>query len=135
MIFCLESTVAKCCEDLLSSPELLQKESLHFLSNFLTARGEVQKYFGKQTNSMEAENDGKIYFNYFMDKWIAYYDAIENNDKEKATDILCSMIHSFETGEPVTDADKLRLKPICWEIEFSLTHESMRGAFIALLEK
>jgi len=53
-------------------------------------------------------------------------------DKNMATDILCSMIHSFENSHTFGNSDKVRLKQLCWEIEFSVNQGTMRDAFINL---
>src|SRR5665213_546614 len=138
MIFCL-STVLKSCEDLLKSFESLQMECLHFLTNFTTSRDSVQEYFNQSTKNPEnAEESSTVYLNDYMLKWITYYDAIKTGDKEMATDTLCSMIHSFDETEKLVnnfDEDEERRNQICWEIEFSLSHDSMRNAFIGLMAK
>jgi hypothetical protein len=135
MIFCL-STMVKSCEDLLESSESLQKECLHFLTNFTTSRDNVEEYFSQSTTNAEhAEESGGVYFNEYMQKWITYYDTVKVGEKDMATDILCSMIHSFETDKPMDNSDKERLNPICGEIEFSLYNDSLRGAFIGLMAK
>ena len=134
MIFCL-TTVTKCCEDLITSPELLQKECLHFLSAFTTSKESVKEFFGDITTSEQAETIGNTYLDEYSKKWDDYYDNIKNGNKEKAADILCSMIHSIGTDRQMEIADKERLNQLCWQLQFSLDNGTMKGAFSDLLLK
>lgn len=134
MIFCL-TTVIKCCEDLIASPELLQKECLHFLSTFTTSKDSVKEFFGQITTAEQAEITGNVYLDEYSKKWDTYYDYIGSDNKEKATDILCSMIHSIGTDRQMEIADKDRLSQLSWQLQFSLDNGTMKGAFNDLLSK
>ena len=134
IIFCL-SAMTKSCEDVMNSSESLQKECLHFLSNFATSKENIDEFFSEQVNSQQAEKIGAVYLKEFMDNWIIYFDAVKSNDKAKASDIICSMVYSTETNKPIVNSDKERLKQPCREIEFSLTHGTMKDAFIELVAK
>lgn len=134
MIFCL-TTVTKCCKDLMTSPELLQKECLHFLSAFTTSKESVKEFFGQITTAEQAEKTGSVYLDEYSKKWDTYYDNIGSDNKEKATDILCSMIHSIGTDRQMEIADKERLNQLCWQLQFSLDNGTMKGTFSDLLLK
>lgn len=43
------------------------------------------------------------------------------------------MIHSFETDKPIDDSDVERLNQLCCEVEFSVGHNPMKDAFVALI--
>lgn len=133
MVFCL-ATVVKCCEELMNSPELLKKECLHFLSTFTTSKESVMEYFGQTTSTEQAETNGSIYLEEYSKKWNEYYTNIHSGNKEKATDLLCSMLHSIGTDTQMA-SDKQQLTQLCWQLEFSLEHGTMKGAFSDLLQK
>lgn len=133
IIFCL-TTVIKACNDLVSSPELLQKACLHFLSTFTTSKESVIEFFGQVTNTEQAEKIGSVYLKEYLTKWELYYEYVGSGDTEKATDVLCTMIHSFETDRPTDNSDRQRLNQLSWQLEFSLTNNTMRSAFANLIE-
>lgn len=134
LIFSL-STVIKSCEDLLTSPEVVEKECLHFLSTVATAKDRSKEFFDRQATAQKAEESAAIYYKTYMEGWVNYYDSIEMDDKELATTILCSMLHSLETDEQFQHSDGERLGQLSWQIEFSLTNHSMREAFVSLMSK
>lgn len=134
MVFCL-SMVIKACDGLITSQELLQKECLHFLATFTTSRENVNEYFGQQTTATQAEIDGTNYLDEYFQKWELYLDDMKNGDKEKATETLSSMIYSVGTDKQITAHDKERLRQLCWQLEFTLSNGTMRGAFTDLLAR
>jgi hypothetical protein len=134
LVFSLSATV-KSVEDLLKSPELLQKDCLHFLSNVATSKENSKEFFDHQTSPEQAELSGAVYLDAYNETWKFYYEAIERGDNVSAIDVLCSIIHSIETGDPLDNSDRERLGQLCWQIDFSLTNNTMREAFIAMTSK
>ena len=134
IVFCL-STVVKDCEKLINSQESLQKECLHFLSSFTTSKENIKEFFTQSINAHQAEIDGTIYLDEYLKKWETYYDNIRNGKKEKATEILSSMIHSIGSNKQIENLDNEQLNQLCWQIEFSLQNRTMQGSFIDLLAK
>lgn len=134
LILSLSATV-KSCEDLLNSPELLQNECLNFLSKFATSKENKQEFFTQSISHEQAEKSGAAYLDTYTKNWKVYYDAIKRGEKRTATDVICSMIHSVEKEGMLENSDKERLGQLCWQIEFSLTNNTMREAFEALIAK
>jgi hypothetical protein len=134
LIFSL-STVMRACADLLPSPEAVQKECLHFLSNVATSKDRSTDFFNQRITVQQAEESAAVYYQTYVEGWENYYEMVEMGDKELATTILCSMLHSLETDEQFQPADRERLGQLAWQLEFSLTNHSMREAFISLVSK
>jgi len=134
LIFCLTATM-KACEEEINAYERVQRESLHFLANIVNDKERGSEIFTTPTSAEQAEKTGEIYLREYVAMWKQYDDALSDNEEETANDILCSMIHACETDEPLNDADKVRLKQLCWEVEFSIKHGSMKKAFINLMSK
>ena len=134
MIFCLSMAI-KACEELITSQELLQKECLHFLAALTTSRENVNEYFGQQTTAVQAEIDGTNYLDEYLQKWEIYYDVLTNGDKEKAIETLSSMIYSVGTNKQINVTAQQQLSQVCWQLEFTLSKGSMKGAFTDLLAR
>jgi hypothetical protein len=134
MVFCL-SAVVKDCEKLIDSKESLQKECLHFLSTFTTSKENIKEFFTQSINAEQAERDGAIYLDEYLKKWETYYDNIRDDNRQKATEILCSMIRSIGTNNQIKDSDEELINQLCWQIEYSLKNKTMQAAFIGLLAK
>ena len=134
MIFCLSTTI-KACEGLITSQELLQKECLHFLSALTTSKENVNEYFGEQMTSVQAENDGTNYLDEYLQKWENYYADLKSGDKSKATETLATIIYSVGTDKQIKVSDKQQLSQLCSQLEFTLSNETMRGAFTDLLAR
>lgn len=132
MIFSLSAAI-KSCEDLLISPDSLQKECLHFISTFATSRDSIKDYFNEPIKSEQAESNGASYLKEFNDGWNAYY-AAKKNDGKNALEILCKMLYSSGTNKSLSESDKQRLQPLCFSIGFFID-DSMRHAFIELNNK
>ena len=132
MVFCMAGTV-KACEDLINLSDTLLKEQLHFLANIATSPDSTREYFSGQMKADEAEKNGSIYLNNFLDGWTNYFTAKNGGNKETANEILTEMIHSTETAEHINFTDRVRLKELCWEIDSFIP--SMRYAFTELQKK
>ena len=134
LIFCL-AAVVKDCEDEILSPEIIQNGCLYFLSTFATSSGSANEYFGQEINYNQAEKFGRIYLEEFLEKWEEYFENIKDDNKQTASDTLCSMIHSIETDKPLEISDKLRLSQLCLRFEYTLSNETIKTAFSNLLSK
>ncbi|HEY8784200.1 MAG TPA: hypothetical protein VIM16_21405 [Mucilaginibacter sp.] len=132
MIFCM-STFIKSCEGLLDTSDLLLKECLHFISATVTSKDSVQDFFNGPVNIEEVENRGLSYLNDFLENWTDYFNACKISDKNKATQIICSMIHSTESDEYMNESCIERLRPLAFEIEDFMP--TMRDVFVELTEK
>jgi hypothetical protein len=131
LILSLSITI-KACQDLLNSPESLQIECLHFLSNLATTKEHGREFFSQQISSEQAKQSGAAYLKKCDEYWKKYYDYVANGDLGNTKDVLLSLIHSVESDTHLQESDKERLGQLCWQIEFSLAHKTMREAFIAL---
>jgi hypothetical protein len=127
MIFCT-SAMVKACDGLITDPDLLAKDCLHFLSIYTTAKDNVNEFFTGFADGQDAETNGILYFNEFLITWSTYYENVGIGNKEDATSLVSSMIHSTESNEQIEQADQERLKELSYEIERFIP--SMRRAFI-----
>jgi hypothetical protein len=134
LILSLSITI-KACEDLLKSPALLQNECLHFLSNLATTKEHGREFFNQQISPEQAKQSGAAYLKKCDEYWSKYYDYIVKEDLGNAKTLLLSLIHSVESDVHLQESDRERLGQLCWQIEFSLAHKTMRDAFISLTSK
>jgi len=132
MIFCMCAMV-KACEDIIHDPELLIKDCIQFLASFTTHKSNVQDYFDVPIDPEEAENKGTLYSRNYLENWSKFYEAIKGDNAKEGNSIICSMIYSTETNEPLTKADKERLDELSWVIASFIP--SMQNAFIDSIGK
>lgn len=134
LIFCLTTTI-KVCKEAIDDYETVQNECLHLLAKIITDKQSSSEFFTLPISPDQAEQTGQVYAKEYVSNWERYDNAFSDNKQVIANNILCSMIHYIESDELLDDNDKVRLKQICWEVDFSITHGSMKNAFINLIAK
>ena len=129
------SATLKSCDDLFESLELQRKACLSFLTDFANSKENQQDFFSTTTTPEQADKSAATYLNEYAKNWKQYDECLAKGDTKNATNILMQMIHSVEDDKHLIESDKERLGQLCWQIEFSLTNETMREAFISLISK
>lgn len=81
-----------------------------------------------------ATTNGAAYLQKFLNQSSVYVELEKAGGKNaEIIDLVCSMIHSAESSEPVTKSDKERVTPLALQIDLWLP--TMRGAFIDLVSR
>jgi hypothetical protein len=96
----------------------------------MTSRENAKEFFSGETDIQEVKQRTPSLLKEYLDNWASYNDALKKNDMNLANTILCKMMHSTMSNEPLIEADRKGLE----EIASSITEmmPAMRSAFIKL---
>jgi len=132
MIFCLSAVVAAALaydEKKHIQPETLIKGCLHFSTWIATER--AQEYFDDSASSQHSIGSASAYFEGLLKQWSRWPELEKEGRNAEIIGLICSMIHTTESNNPLTESDRERLSPLALQIDCWLP--TMRGAFTELV--
>jgi hypothetical protein len=134
LIFCLSAVITAVLaydEEKEIQPESLIKGCLHFA--MWTATENAQEYFGGPASPQDSINSATAYLQEFLKHWSRWPELEKERRSAEIIELICSMIHTTESNEPVQQTDKQRLGELALHIDCQLP--MMRGAFIELANR
>lgn len=134
LLFCLSAVVTTALvydEKKQIQPEILFKGCLHFAT--WTATKQAQEYFDDPVSSQSAVGNTNTIFQDFLERWSEWLTLEKESRNNEIIDLICSMIHTTESSEPVEQADINRLGELALQIDCRLP--TMRAAFVELANR
>ena len=134
LLFCLSATVTAVLaydEKKNLQPEVLFNGCLHFAT--WAATENAQDYFSGPSSSKDAINNASDYFMVFLKHWTIWPDLEKEGKSSEIIDLICSMIQTTESNEPITKKDMQRLGPLALQIDCRMP--TMHGAFTELIKR
>lgn len=134
MIFCLSATISAALaydEEKKVQLEALIDGCLHFAT--WTATEMAQEYFDDAACVQDSVGSTTAYLTEFSKHWSQWPKLQKEGKNAESRDLICSMIHSTESNEPVREADLQRLEPLALWINCRLP--TMWEAFIELANR
>ena len=116
LIFCF-STVHTVCARRMKNPDAVLNECQYkLLGGAITYEG-TDGFFFKEPirDPQKVANEGSEYLDDFNHRWSAYVDIVKGGNRQPATSLVVSMLHTTESDAPARSGDAPRLWPLaCW---------------------
>jgi hypothetical protein len=132
LLFCLSAVVtAALAYD--ERKQIQPHALLQGCSLFVTwaATESAQQFFDDPAQA--AGSDGKTIFQQFLKQWSGWPDLEKEGRNAEIIDLICSMIHTTESNDPIDQADAHRLGELALQIDCRLP--TMRGALVELVNR
>jgi hypothetical protein len=131
LLFCLSAAITAALvydEKKEIHTEALIKGCLDFAA--WAATETPQQYFGDQANVQESISRAAAYVQDLLGDWSRWPELEKAGMSEEIWGLICTMIHTTESSEPINQADKQRLGKLALQIDCQLP--AMRAAFVEL---
>jgi len=128
LLFCLSATITACAPEM-KDPDAVANDCLRALT-LIAATEHVKDFFDGPVSLQDVANNGAAYLEAFLSDWSRYVDLDREGGASEAGALICSMIHSTESTEPVGTADEERLKILVFHTSMRLS--LMQTSFVTL---
>lgn len=90
-------------------------------------------FFDEPARYQDSVENTSAYFQEFLKHWSQWAELEKEGRNEEVWDLICSMVHTTESAEPLCQTDTERLGKLALEIDCRMP--TMRGAFVELADR
>lgn len=135
LVFCVSTAVTAALvydEKKKIEPENLMTTCLHLVMQQIP---EIAQLLGFKNGAIPQESIANCpkYFRDFLKHWSQWPELEKQKRYEEIEDLICLMVHTTESAEPLSQIDKERLGRLALEI--SCRMPTMHGAFVELASR
>jgi hypothetical protein len=134
LIFCFSGAITAALvydEKKLVQPEALIQGCFNFAMQYATEYR--QEFFDELTDSQDSIGRTMDYFAELGKYWSRWAEFEKENNSDETNNVICCMIHTAESDEPITDTDLRRLGELALQIDCWIP--TMHGAFMELANR